>query len=306
MAAVLLAVGWRVWSLLAELNARQEGEWATRVQAGWLLLAAGMFLGGAALYGLFWHRVLSDSGVEVTRRTALRAYFAGSVGKYVPGKAWVVVFRASLLGRTAGEPLLLGMTSVYETMAQMAVGAAFGFVCLLGAPAGPWQWRVAAGAVAVGLAALLYPAVFSRLARLLTLPFRARRGNCIPRVRARTLGMGLVLIGGGWMLWGASMVAVLHGIGVEVTSATACLWAAAAAALATTGGFLVPFMPSGIAIRELIIIELLSPGFGVASAVVASLLLRVIWTLAEVGSAGVLYVLGPRRAATDADSPAPS
>jgi uncharacterized membrane protein YbhN (UPF0104 family) len=79
----------------------------------------------------------------------------------------------------------------------------------------------------------------------------------------------------------------------------------AVAGLSTAAGFLVIFMPAGIGVRELVIIQLLTPRIGPVQAVVASLLVRTVWTLAELVLAGVLWAAAPlvRRPAA-ADLPA--
>jgi hypothetical protein len=292
---VFAAVTWRVWILIEELHAHQEGTgFALSVDACWVAVAGLAYLVGAAQFGLFWRELLTDLGLAATRRAALRAYFIGSVGKYVPGKAWVVILRTGLLAPGPGRRLPVALTVLYETTSQMALGAALAGVCLVAVEPQRWHWWAGGLGIAALLGCVLHPAVFRRLAKLLTLPFKQAGQDTTPRLRYPTLARGSVLILIGWLLLAGSLAAVAKGIGVDVLLPLDWTRLCGAAALATAAGFVVPFMPSGIAVRELIIIELLAPRFGAAAALTASLLLRAVWTLTEVGVAGLLYAFSPR------------
>jgi uncharacterized membrane protein YbhN (UPF0104 family) len=72
----------------------------------------------------------------------------------------------------------------------------------------------------------------------------------------------------------------------------------AAVALATVVGFL-SFVPGGAVVREAVLTELLAvvPHVGGLTALVSSVLLRLVWLLSELVISGILY-LGPHKAAT--------
>lgn len=62
-------------------------------------------------------------GQRPWKRASLRAYFVGHLGKYVPGKALVVVIRTALI-RSRRVDATVAATSVFvETLTLMAVGA---------------------------------------------------------------------------------------------------------------------------------------------------------------------------------------
>ena len=68
----------------------------------------------------------------------------------------------------------------------------------------------------------------------------------------------------------------------------------AAVALATVAGFL-SFVPGGAVVREAVLAEtlgLLMPGLGGVTALVGSVLLRLVWLLSELAISGILY-FGP-------------
>ena len=295
IAAVIIAVGWRVWGLLQELRDRDAETGLTlSVSYPWIGVSAAAFILGSGLYGLFWCRLLADSGVPVTRRAGLRAYFSGTVGKYLPGKAWVVLLRTGLVDPGPRSRFLVAMTVLYETTSQMAIGAAFAALCLVCTEPQRWLWWSGAFAIAAGLATLLHPRVFARVVRTISLPFKQDGAAHAPTLHPSTLLRGGFLILAGWILLGISLVAVVEATGGHVAQASDVVRLCGAAALANAAGFLVLFMPSGIAVREFVIIELLAPRFGVPAAVMSSLLLRLVWTFSEVGVSGLLYGLGGR------------
>ena len=74
-----------------------QGEYSWDFDPGWLGLAGVLYLLGLLPAGLFWHRVLLVLGQDARLGETLRAYYIGHLGKYVPGKAMVVVIRAGLI-----------------------------------------------------------------------------------------------------------------------------------------------------------------------------------------------------------------
>ena len=73
--------------------------------------------------GLYWHRLLRVLGQRPRLLETLRAYYAGHLGKYVPGKAMVVVIRTALLHRVQVDPAIAAVSVFAETLTMMTVGA---------------------------------------------------------------------------------------------------------------------------------------------------------------------------------------
>jgi hypothetical protein len=71
---------------------------------------------------MFWHRVLRGLGQDAGLGETLRAYFIGHLGKYVPGKALVVILRAGLIRSHRVDPLVAGTSVFVETLTLMGVG----------------------------------------------------------------------------------------------------------------------------------------------------------------------------------------
>lgn len=324
-----------LWFLILYLIGRQfardlrRPELAQRpLHIGWLVVSGLLYAMGIGLSALYWVRLLGHSGSRPPLKAALRAYYIGHLGKYVPGKAWALFLRTSLVRGHGVGTGRAALTSLYEVLTTMAAGALVAAVlfAVLGADAGaglnaetlrhllvmeqPGEGGVQR-AVAVLASILLFaaflvplhPAVFNRLAQ--------RTGGALAddsdsrlRIRFVYLLEGLALTAVGWLLLGASFAATLRGIvGADwplLDVRTARL--PAIMGLSYVIGFVVVIAPGGIGVREFFLTLLLTPELvGVqhmgsedarATVVLAVLVLRLVWTAAEVITALVCWLTG--------------
>jgi uncharacterized membrane protein YbhN (UPF0104 family) len=235
-------------------------------------------------------------GAAPTAAQTLRSYYIGHLGKYVPGKAMVIVLRAGLLRDRGVDPLLAAVTIFYETLTSMAVGA-----FLSAAIVGLWyreNWPLVLLALAMMAAAGLptAPPLFRWLAKRLGVGKRSP--ELIDRLAAMPTSVvlsGWITISFGWLLMGLSLWAARQSIGVGSTELAAELPRyTASVALATVAGF-VSFIPGGFGVREAVLMESLTLGQArdaEATALVSAVLLRLVWLLSELIISGILYVGG--------------
>lgn len=262
----------------------------------WLLAAAAIYLLGLLPAGLFWHRLMITLGQDARLGETLRAYYIGHLGKYVPGKAMVVVIRAGLIRSRRVDAGIAAASVFYETLTMMSVGALLAagvlaiwfrehtFLCLM-----------AVGLmVAAGLPIL--PPVFRRLVKF------ARVGRRDPSIAERlgrlgpaTLFLGVAAMTVSWLLLAASLWAVLRAMNVPDVGLVADMpLYVASVALAMVAGFL-SLIPGGAVVRELVLTELIAPHFGEAVALVSAIVLRLVWLGAELGVSGILYLIRPAK-----------
>jgi len=95
-----------------------------------LLVAALLYLGCHMLWGTFWWQLLRQQDQAVPWPRAIATYFISQFGKYVPGKAWVIVVRVAMLGRGRQSRRAVAVTGIFETLASMAAGALLGVAAL--------------------------------------------------------------------------------------------------------------------------------------------------------------------------------
>ncbi len=259
----------------------------------WLLACGVAYLLGLSPCAWFWRRVLLRLGYPVPWLPLLQAYYWGHLGKYVPGKALVVVLRTASL-RRCGVPIRVAVVSVfYETLTMMAVGAAVAVVLLGGigfqhgrADHGgehAWLLPLAVGCGALALVPTM-PAVFRRLAAVLW-----RRSPPEEMPPLERLGWGTLLAGHAAMLvtWGLLALSAVLGLrSIDSSLPWQRLlelgpYLAAAVSLAVVAGFL-SLVPGGLAVREAVIVALLAPALGTsAAALLLAVLLRVVWLVSE-------------------------
>ena len=83
----------------------------------------GLYLAGLTLFGVFFDRIMKASPTPVRLGPAVRAYLISHLGKYVPGKAMVVVMRVGLVTPYGARPATAAFATLYETLVMMAAGA---------------------------------------------------------------------------------------------------------------------------------------------------------------------------------------
>jgi uncharacterized membrane protein YbhN (UPF0104 family) len=308
---VLWAVARHVLRTWNDLN--RQGV-SLRFEPGWLVASGALYLAGLAAYGRFFERILRVSATPVGLGPALRAYLISHLGKYVPGKAMVVVLRAGLVVQHGARASTAAIATFYETLVMMAAGglvAAVGFAAAAGSQhvalrvpgwgriSAPFYSLVALVSLGLGLGflALVFPPFFGRLARLVSLPIRGVGPGVLPSLTANLLVRGLLWSAAGWILLGVSQLAIVRAFDQAAAERLLQLRQApvviAAVALATVAGFVVAILPGGLGIREGVLMSLLAPAVGTDTSVVAALALRLVWVIAEL-AAGALLVVWPR------------
>ena len=311
-ALILAGIGWQFYR---DLTKKDEATGVLilsdlRWQPGWLLLSAVLylvFLGSSCWY---WRRLLLHFGPAPSPLATTRAYFVSQFGKYIPGKAWALLMRGALV---QGPNLRLGLaiiTTFYEVLTTMAAGAMLGVIAFSIQP--PFKADLYVPPVIVGslmllvCAAPLLPGVFNRIAGRLAHRLRADDAGPLPKIDMATLLLGLAMTAGGWCLLTVSVWAGLASVlpetpALDLSMGLRCL---GAIAVAYVGGFLIPIMPGGLGAREFFLSRLLgATGAEAALFTAAALLMRLAWTVSEVGLAGLLYLMPVASPAAKPDPP---
>jgi len=147
--AIVVIIGRRFY-----LSLRDHPElWQQPLRPGWLVLCGVLYLLGLGFSALCWHRLMLSLGQRPPFLVAARAYYIGHMGKYLPGKAWAVFLRGSLMRGFGATPLLATLTAFYEVLVTMSAGvlvAAVLFALLL-----PGGSRLGSGRVRQQVGAML-------------------------------------------------------------------------------------------------------------------------------------------------------
>lgn len=289
-----------------QLTSREELS-NVSVCPGWLVLAGLTYAIGWIPSVWFWQRLLRRSAGRVGWRDLIAAYSCGHLGKYIPGKATVLLMRSTMLRGRGTTTATAAVTAAVETLLMMGAGAVVALALaprLLSAATinklpefaqpllkSPWLLPLL---VAIGCAVAL--PLIAKLLSLLSLkmtPDEMRGEVSGVRITVGFIAGTLATMIAGWVCFGLSLGCVLASIDAAAPLSGLLDWSGAAA-LATVAGFVALVTPGGIGIREGILLETLS-GVGVSPslAIVAALLLRGVWLATEIVAAGGLYWLRP-------------
>ena len=216
--------------------------------------------------------------------TVIRVYFASQLGKYVPGKAWVLVIRVALCRHRGISHRVLAVTAAYETLTNMAAGALLA-VCLL-----PWFGPTVGielvsnkGFALIGIAGL--PVAMVAVSRIVG---RRKENDAFSTPSMLLLARGFAQSFLGWIFLAIGLRLTLLAAELPVSQATA-MSDLAAITLSYVAGFVVLVSPGGLGAREFVLQQILTPRFtpdvgdgAAADAVVIALVLRLTWTAFEV------------------------
>src|SRR5438045_7088364 len=72
--------------------------WQRPLHPGWLVLSGVLYLLGLGFSAVYWYRLLITLGQRPSFLAAVRAHYFGQMGKYLPGKAWALLVRSSVVG----------------------------------------------------------------------------------------------------------------------------------------------------------------------------------------------------------------
>lgn len=295
---VLTLVTIGIWQSVVKAGADLEarGFELADVLPMWLVAAAVAYVAGLLPCWWFWHSTLKAMGQHPRWRASLRAFYIGHLGKYFPGKALVVVLRTSMIRGRRVDTTVAATSIFIETLTMMAVGAFVAALVLSIMFREHRSMQLLAVGLMLAAGVPTLPPIFRRLVRLM------RVGKLNPHIDSalagldfRLMGFGWIIIAAGWCLLGFSLWATLRSIPqTTINVVTAADWPliTATAALAMVAGFL-SLLPGGLGVREFVVMTLLAEPYGPGAAAIAALLLRLVWLVAELLTAAVLYPLKP-------------
>ncbi len=273
---------------------RRSAQELSPVALGLALLAV---LAGLGCGMLAWRTVLADLGSPVPLPAAMRIFFLGQLGKYVPGSVWPIVAQMEL-GREYGVPRtrsgVVGLVAVALSLVAGLLVAAVTLPFLSAhALAAYWPAFLAVPVLGVGLLPVVLNPVLDRLLRL------ARRGGLERPLSGRGVLTALGWSGGTWACFGLQVWLLLRDLGPARASLLPL--AVGAFALAWTVGFLVVVAPAGAGVREVVLVLALAPGASRAAALLVALTSRALMTLGDLVWAGAAVLRSRRgRSARDA------
>jgi len=281
--AILAAVTFAIKSQWTQVRTTfSELNWFAVVgSAG--LLALGM---GAAVRA--WQHVLAELGKPIPAVDAGRFYLVGQLGKYLPGSVWAFVLQMEL-ARRAGVPRATGFVGVLVTVGLSTTSALV--VGLFGLPAVfAYSPLIAWIIIAMVPLALLcaYPPVLTGIVNRV---LRVLRRSPLPhRLTFRGIAPAIGWCAVSWMLYGVHLWLLASSLAVP--GASGLVECIGAMSLAMTAGVLAVVAPSGIGVREAVIVAALTPYMDAGRALGLALASRLVFTVTEVAASGLAALSG--------------
>jgi uncharacterized membrane protein YbhN (UPF0104 family) len=249
-----------------------------------LALAEVLILAGLTLSVLTWRQGLAEVGLRVRFDAAARIYLLGQLGKYLPGSVWALAAQAEF-AKAAGVPRARGIAaSVIAIGVNVVTGLAIG-VALVPSLADGGHWRTVLLVAGTGICA--YALSPPALTRLVNLGLRLARREPLDRAVtwrgiARASGWSIA----SWLCYGLSLWALAVSVGAPAGPALPlCV---AGVSVAMTVGFLVVVTPSGLGVREAIIVGALAPALDRSDALAVALVARLLFTIADLVAAAAV------------------
>lgn len=232
-----------------------------------------------------WQHLLAAMGTRVRYRAAAQVNLVGQLGKYLPGSVWAFVLQAQL-GKRYRIPrarslvaLLLSAGVTMVTGVSLAAGAV-----------GPLSHRWGSAAWLLVLAPLglltLVPVVLTRIANLALRLMRKPRFE-FPLLSSE-VARALLWSVASWLLFGLHVWLLTGSLAKQSFEAFAIC--TGAIGLAMSAGFLAFILPSGIGVREAVIVAGLAPLAASGPALALALTSRLIFTLADVLTAAAALI----------------
>lgn len=311
-------------SLLAEAS-RRESSVPSLANLGWSSLGCSAIFYAVGLLPPCWvlFRCVDALGVPCSLARASAAQLLGHAGKYIPGKAMVVVLRVGTISNgiavgagngaigsaksgppASGPPAsdaagsfakgptgLIASAVFYETLLMMGVGGLVAGGLLWSSDLPVWV-RAMAAMMAIGAVVPVCPPVMRRLIKRL-------QNNNEDAVSLSRLNWPLLVESGlasllSWALIGLSFTYLIDAIPSFESTAVESEWvrytmATAAIALGMVLGF-ASLLPGGAGVREFVTLLILSPMIGPTHALLAVIAARLMFILVEAMLAGVSWV----------------
>ncbi|MDR0521112.1 MAG: flippase-like domain-containing protein [Planctomycetaceae bacterium] len=225
-----------------------------------LLAFAGLCYAAAYIpAAFFWRLSMQSLGQTPGLYETLRAYYIGHLGKYVIGKAFVLIIRSGLLDHSR-TTLSASAASVFlETMTMMAVGAFAAAVMVLYCGISVQEYSsgfiaLAAAGVAAATMLPILPPVLRFAAKFVAKKYQDEIG----RLRFRTLAVGWLLNIPVWIMLGVFLWLTMLGFGMKSESPLAEIpFCILVASIAVVLGF-ISMLPAGLGAREVVMALILT------------------------------------------------
>ncbi len=256
-----------------------------------LILSTLIYIFSYFIQILAWYLITSKLGIALSFLETSKSWFYSQFGKYLPGKVWLLLGRFYFYESKGKSRRGISIALYLETVTViMAAGLIFVVALILSKEglfySGKQIWWLILLFVSAFI--FLHPRVLQKILSWLLIQFKREPISL-------SISYPDVL----WILFVCIMAWVVGGVGFYLfvdsifpVSPHQILFLTGALAFSSILGLIAIFAPSGLGVREGVLVYLLSLVMPESVAVIISILTRIWMTLIEIGLAGMIYLLG--------------
>ncbi len=256
-----------------------------------LLLSTLIFVISYFIQMWAWYLITLRLEIAIPFKETVASWFYSQLGKYLPGKVWLLLGRFYLYDSKGKSRKAITVALYLETVTLiMAAGLVFLLSLLFLKEVKPFTL----GIPLPGVILLFLLCLFSLHPRVLQKLFN----TVLVRLKREPFPIPISYFQILWILTVCVLSWVIGGIGFYVfvdsvwnISSEHILFLTGALAISSTVGLLALFAPSGLGVREGVLVYLLSSIMPTSVAVILSVLTRLWMTFIEIGLIGVVYLL---------------
>ncbi|WNV91573.1 lysylphosphatidylglycerol synthase domain-containing protein [Umezawaea sp. Da 62-37] len=243
-----------------------------------LAVYAGVWLGPVV-----WKVVLSDLGAPVRVSEASKFYLVGQLGKYVPGAVWAVLLSMELAkeaGVSRARSFTAGLIATGLGVVASMITGLLALPIILDGDHPELLWLFAL--LVVGLV-FLHPVPLTWLVS--TVLKLLRKAPLPHRLNGFAIFKGVVLAVAIYVMFGVHLWLLATSVGAP--GLNTLILCAGAMGVSMTAGLMAFFLPSGLGAREAVIVAALATVMPASQALALAVVSRLIFTIADLSSAGV-------------------
>ena len=266
---------------------REIGEQSWQLDPILLILSAGLLFLSLWLAPFGWLMMCRYSGCTARSGEIRGVWFTSQLGRYIPGKVWLLAGRAAYLKSKGFSPAGAAAVPFFEVLYTAAATGLIAAAVALFTPDFIASGILRTAAVCSGGALLLLPLLRGVRRFLCRIRYGSDRqmnpaGIAIPdtALSIKVLGLFTLL----WIARGLSLYLWLSAMGVPGRGIWACV---AAAPLSWLAGYIVFLVPGGIGIREAAAVAMIA-GPGETGPILAAIIgQRILLSVMELALAAV-------------------
>lgn len=239
-----------------------------------------------------WYLITLKLGIAISFKETLTSWFTSQLGKYLPGKIWLFLTRLYLYDSRGKSKKAIAVALYFETVTMvMAAGLIF-LVSLLSLKEVHASYlRIpSSGVIFLSILAFLslHPKVLQKILNRVLKGLKKEPISLSISYPDILLVLGVCLFS--WVTGGIGFYLFVDA--VFPVSSNYLLFLTGALAISSTLGLLALFAPSGLGVREGVLVYLLSLIMPSTVAVILSILTRLWMSFIEIGGMGVVYLIG--------------